>query len=92
MQSFRERYAFDVTGSDMATSLSTSTEHIRSTDAYGQAKLLFHEKREVFSKLTAINKKLRELHNEAPEAVVAARNDVPFRNPPGRQKMEDRNK
>lgn len=62
-------------------------EQLRSTDAYEKAKLLFDEKREVFSKLTEINKKLRDLQIESPEAVVAARNDVPFRNPPGRQKL-----
>ena len=63
------------------------TEQLRSTEAYTQARLLFDEKREVFTRLGEINRKLRDLHEEAPEAVVAARNDVPFRNPPGRQKI-----
>lgn len=50
--------------------------------------MLFNEKREVFAKLSEINRKLRDLHEQSPDAVVAARNDVPFRNPPGRQKAE----
>ena len=76
----------------MENSSSRVNEQVRSTDAYGQANLLFHEKREVFTKLTEINRKLRDLHTEAPEAVIAARNDVPFRNPPGRQKSDKGNK
>lgn len=63
-------------------------EQLRSTDAYGKAKVLFNEKREVFLKLTEINRKLRDLHSESPDAVIAARNDVPFRNRPGRQKSD----
>jgi hypothetical protein len=67
---------------------SLTTEQLRSTDAYGEAKILFSEKREVFIKLSEINKKLRALHAASPEAVIAAKNDVPFRNPNGRQKSE----
>jgi hypothetical protein len=78
--------------SNMENFLSQLDDQLRSTDAYGKAKLLFNEKREVFTKLNEINKKLRDLHTESPEAVIAARNDVPFRNPPGRQKLSNREK
>ena len=70
----------------MAKSSYQHSEQVRLSEAYIRARTLFDEKREVFSRLSEINRKLRDLHEEAPEAVVAARNDVPFRNPPGRQK------
>jgi hypothetical protein len=76
----------------MANFSSQLDKQLRSTDAYGKARLLFNEKREVFQRLNEINKKLRDLNTESPEAVIAARNDVPFRNPPGRQKLSSREK
>lgn len=59
---------------------------VRATDAYSQARSLFDEKRAVFMKLSEINRKLRDLREQEPDAVLAARDDVPFRNPRGRQK------
>lgn len=61
---------------------------VRATDAYSQARSLFDEKREVFLRLGEINRRLRDLQERDPDAVVAARSDVPFRNPPGRQKSD----
>jgi hypothetical protein len=63
-------------------------EHVRSTDAYSRAKSLLDEKREVFLRLSEINRLLRDLNEREPDAVLAARNDVPFRNRPGRQKSD----
>jgi hypothetical protein len=61
---------------------------VRATDAYSQARSLFDEKREVFLRLGEINRRLRDLQERDPDAVVVARSDVPFRNPPGRQKSD----
>jgi hypothetical protein len=72
----------------MANDRYLQVEQVRSTDAYSQARSLFDEKREVFLRLGEINRRLRDLQELAPDAVVAARTDVPFRNPPGRQKSE----
>ena len=72
----------------MATDRYLQVEQVRSTDAYSQARSLFDEKREVFLRLGEINRRLRDLQERDPDAVVAARSDVPFRNPPGRQKSE----
>jgi len=63
-------------------------EQVRTTDAYSEARSLFDEKREVFLRLGEINRRLRDLQEHAPDAVVTARSDVPFRNPPGRQKSD----
>jgi hypothetical protein len=72
----------------MANDRYIQVEQVRTTDAYSQARSLFDEKREVFLRLGEINRRLRDLQERAPDAVVAARIDVPFRNPPGRQKSE----
>jgi len=70
----------------MANNRYLQLEQVRTTDAYSQARVLFDEKREVFLRLSEINRRLRDLQELAPDAVIAARSDVPFRNPPGRQK------
>ena len=72
----------------MANDRYLQVEQVRSTDAYSQARSLFDEKREVFLRLGEINRRLRDLQERDPDAVVAARSDVPFRNPPGRQKSD----
>jgi hypothetical protein len=72
----------------MANDRYLQVEQVRTTDAYSQARSLFDEKREVFLRLSEINRRLRDLQEQAPDAVVAARTDVPFRNPPGRQKAD----
>ena len=72
----------------MANNRYLQVEAVRMTDAYSQARSLFDEKREVFLRLSEINRRLRDLQEQEPDAVVAARSDVPFRNPPGRQKSE----
>lgn len=72
----------------MANNRYLEVEQVRMTDAYSQARSLFDEKREVFLRLSEINRKLRDLQEQEPDAVVTARSDVPFRNPPGRQKSE----
>ncbi len=72
----------------MANNRYLEVERVRMTDAYSQARSLFDEKREVFLRLSEINRKLRDLQEQEPDAVVTARSDVPFRNPPGRQKSE----
>jgi hypothetical protein len=72
----------------MANNRYLQVEQVRMTDAYSEARSLFDEKREVFLRLSEINRRLRDLQEHAPDAVVTARSDVPFRNPPGRQKSE----
>lgn len=72
----------------MANNRYLEVEQVRMTDAYSRARSLFDEKREVFLRLGEINRKLRDLQEQEPDAVVTARSDVPFRNPPGRQKSE----
>ena len=72
----------------MANNRYLQVEAVRMTHAYSQARSLFDEKREVFLRLSEINRRLRNLQEQEPDAVVAARSDVPFRNPPGRQKSE----
>lgn len=72
----------------MANNRYLEVEQVRMTDAYSQARSLFDEKREVFLRLSEINRKLRDLQEQEPGAVITARCDVPFRNPPGRQKSE----
>ena len=58
----------------------------RATDTYLRAKKIFDEKRELLSKLSLLNQKLRDLQYLDADAVTAARLDVPFRNAPGRRK------
>jgi len=72
----------------MANDRYLQVEQLRTTDAYSEARSLFDEKREVFLRLGEINRRLRDLQEHAPDAVVTARSDVPFRNPPGRQKSD----
>lgn len=72
----------------MASDRYLQVEQVRTTDAYSEARSLFDEKREVFLRLGEINRRLRDLQEHAPDAVVTARSDVPFRNPPGRQKSD----
>lgn len=72
----------------MANDRYLQVEQVRTTDAYSEARSLFDEKREVFLRLGEINRRLRDLQEHAPDAVVTARSDVPFRNPPGRQKSD----
>ena len=73
----------------MANDRYLQVKQVRATEAYSQARSLFDEKREVFLRLGEINRRLRDLQERAPDAVVAARSDVPFRNLPGRQKSDN---
>lgn len=73
----------------MANDRYLQVEQVRMTDAYSEARSLFDEKREVFLRLSEINRRLRDLQEHDPDAVVTARCDVPFRNPPGRQKSDN---
>ena len=52
---------------------------LRSRADYYEAKSLFEDKRDTLARVGEIDRALRTLRSENPEAVEAARADVPFR-------------
>jgi hypothetical protein len=57
---------------------------LRTSTNYLKAKELLQQKRAVLSRLNEINRLLRDLREQSPDAVSAANIDVPVRNSPGR--------
>jgi hypothetical protein len=58
----------------------------RDSSVYARAAIIFKEKREIFCRLSELNLELRSLVKQDPDAVTAARMDVPFRRPARRLK------
>lgn len=71
----------------MANVYKPSKHLSQSSDEYLEAKMLFQERRRAQARLVEIDKALREVAYLYPAVVQVARNDVPFRQPHGRQKQ-----
>jgi hypothetical protein len=56
----------------------------RLTAEYSEARMLFEERRLAQTRVAEIDRALRKLSKEEPEAVQAARSEIPFRKPHGR--------
>jgi hypothetical protein len=56
----------------------------RLTIEYAEARMLFEERRQAQTRVTEIDRALRELNEIAPAAVQVAGCDMPFRRSPGR--------
>jgi hypothetical protein len=56
----------------------------RLTQEYAEARILFEERRLAQIRVAEIDRALREISEEEPEAVQVACWDVPFRRSPGR--------
>jgi len=56
-------------------------------EIYKKAVVYLTEKREILTRLNEINCELRKLHKLDAEIIAVAQDDVPFRNTPGRKKM-----
>jgi hypothetical protein len=61
----------------------------RTNASYARAARIFNEKREIFRKLSELNRELLNLAEQDADAVTAARIDVPFRYPDGHRKRAD---
>jgi hypothetical protein len=61
-------------------------EGSRLTVEYAEARMLFEERRQAQARVAEINRALRELSEAEPDAVQAARSEIPFRKPHGRPK------
>jgi hypothetical protein len=55
---------------------------------YQEAALLLDEKRQVMARVVEIDRALRHLSKEEPQAVESARLEIPFRRSHGRKKRE----
>jgi hypothetical protein len=53
---------------------------------YAEAKILFEKRQRAMGRIAEIDRELRNLSKEDPEAVQAAQSDIPFRKLPGRPK------
>ena len=63
----------------------TVEQQLRQTAEYVEARMLFEERRLAQARVTEIDRALRTLSQEEPEAVQAARSEIPFRKPHGPQ-------
>lgn len=64
---------------------------LRQTDEYKTAKSLYEQHRLAQARIQEINRQLRKVRQEDPEAVRIAQADVPFRRPHGRTKGASQN-
>ena len=64
---------------------------LQQTDEYKIAKSLYEQHRLAQARIQEINRQLRQMRQEDPEAVRVAQADVPFRQPHGRTKGASRN-